>query len=99
VHEGFAQGHLGFEVRVGLRGLALVFRVEPLAEPGAVRTAAEAGAAIRAEQQLGDPDFERAGDRVGARGSARKDESKTKMKRQRKAGSGRLAQRKMTFLI
>jgi hypothetical protein len=99
VHEGFAEGHFGFEARVGLRRLALVLRVEPLAEPGAVRTAGEAGAAIRAEQQLGDPDLERTSDRVGARGSARKDESKTKMKRQRKAGSGRLGQRKMTARI
>jgi hypothetical protein len=69
VDEGFVQGHLGLEARVALRSLPLVFGVEELSEPGAVRAAAEAGMAARAEEQLGDRDLERAGDRVGARGS------------------------------
>ena len=45
------------------RGLPLVLGVERLAEPGAVRAAAraEAGPAVRPEQQLGDSDLERAG--------------------------------------
>jgi hypothetical protein len=69
--------------------------VEHLAEPRAVCAAerAEPGQAVRPEQQLGDSDLERAGDRVGARLSVRIDESKTKTERQRKAGSGRLDQR------
>jgi hypothetical protein len=75
VRERLAERELGFEAGVFARRPALVVRVEELAEPRGVGAAAlgegsEAGAAVGPEQQLGDSDLERAGDRVGARGGS-----------------------------
>jgi hypothetical protein len=72
--ERLAERDLRLEAGVALGGVALVLGVERLAEPGAVGAAAarEAGAALRAEQQLGDSDLERALGRVRARSSAAK---------------------------
>ena len=98
MRERLAERHLRLEGGVAAGGVPLVFRVQRLPEPRAVSAAAasEARAAVGPEQQLGDSDPERALGRVGARGSAAIDESKTKEECQRKAGPGRLVRREMT---